>query len=213
MPAYSLQNRPFSTHEHILRFVGRGKRVLEIGCAGGYLAELLTAQGCTVTGIEIDPRAASQARRFCNEVIVGDAETLQLKFREKFDVIVLADVLEHLRDPARLLRRLTAALKPGGYLVISVPNVANWTVRVLLLLGRFDYEDRGILDRTHRWFYTLRSFEGLVSGAGYHIAELEINSPIPTARRLWPIRWLAHSIGMLRKQFFAYQFIAVARKA
>src|SRR5215207_1882662 len=95
-----------SSHALIVELVGHGKRVLDVGCAAGDLAEVLTEHGCKVTGIEIDPEAARQAERRCERVIVGDVEDLDLSGNlddESFDVIVLGDVLEHLKDPLRTL--------------------------------------------------------------------------------------------------------------
>src|SRR5205814_9939935 len=87
----------------------------------------------------------------------------------KLDAIVLADVLEHLRDAPAILRLVNDSLAPGGRVFISVPNIANITVRIGLLFGIFEYRDRGILDNTHLRFYTLRTIRRELEGAGFRV--------------------------------------------
>ena len=145
---------PYRTHQRALGFLEPGGRVLEIGCASGALTEHIQAMGCAVVGVERDPAAAEKARSFCEDVLVGDIEVLPLDLEPtSFDFLLLLNVLEHLVDPPATLRRLLPLLRPTGRAVVALPNVAHWSVRLRLLFGRFDYEDSGILDRTHlRWF-------------------------------------------------------------
>ena len=145
-----LNERPQGGHAKLLALVGEGKRVLDIGCSSGYLARPLVARGSTVVGIERDPVAAEEARAICAEVLVGDAETIDLPFEPgSFDVVLCGDLVEHLRDPGTTLARLRPLLRHGGRLALSTPNVANWAMRLSLLAGRWRYTERGILDRTH----------------------------------------------------------------
>jgi SAM-dependent methyltransferase len=145
----------------VLRAVGSGKRVLEVGCASGVQTKILRdAHGCTVTGIEIDPAAARDAAEYCNRVIVGDLETLDLNRElagQRFDVIVIADVLEHLKHPARVLKQLRSLLDEGGYIVASIPNVVYAGLVLEMACGKFDYRPYGLLDDTHLRFFTLKS--------------------------------------------------------
>jgi glycosyltransferase involved in cell wall biosynthesis/SAM-dependent methyltransferase len=163
---------PDSPATKIARLVGRDRRVLDVGCAHGYLAEVLTAQGCRVIGIERDPEDAARARAHCDLVIEHDVEdpgwVAHLPERD-FDAVVLSDVLEHLRDPAALLRRIGGVLAPGGMIVASVPNVAHVSVRLELLLGSFRYESLGILDATHLRFYTRETLEALFAECGFAV--------------------------------------------
>jgi 2-polyprenyl-3-methyl-5-hydroxy-6-metoxy-1,4-benzoquinol methylase len=171
----SLDNRN-NSHTLILELIGRDKRVLDVGTATGYLAEVLTERGCRVTGIEIDPEAARQAEEHCERVIVGDVETLELheELEEgSFDVILFGDVLEHLKDPLRTLKRSRPFLSPEGYVVTSIPNVAHGSVRLALLQGRFPYHSLGLLDNTHLRFFTRESIEHLFNEAGFLIGEIE----------------------------------------
>jgi 2-polyprenyl-3-methyl-5-hydroxy-6-metoxy-1,4-benzoquinol methylase len=133
-------DRPLGGHRLMLGMIPSGGRVLDVGCSGGYLAERLVARGSTVVGIELDPDAAAHARKFCAEVLVGDVEQIELAFEPaSFDTIVCGDLIEHLRRPEHLLARVRPLLRPGGRLVLTTPNVANWTIRLQLLFGRFRY--------------------------------------------------------------------------
>ena len=166
---------PGSAHELVVGLVPRGARVLELGCATGYMSEVLVRRlGCNVTGFELLPEAAAVAREHCGRVLVGDAETFDFERAlagERFDAVLFADVLEHLRDPGALLRRLRPLLAEGGAAVASIPNVAHASVRLALLAGEFRYRETGLLDRTHLRFFTRESVEDLFEGAGYAITK------------------------------------------
>jgi 2-polyprenyl-3-methyl-5-hydroxy-6-metoxy-1,4-benzoquinol methylase len=168
-----------SSHTLMAELVGHGKRVLDVGCATGDLAEVLAEHGCKVTGIEIDPEAARRAEERCDRVIVGDVEELDLGGRlgdESFDAIVFGDVLEHLKDPLRTLARLKPFLSPEGYVVASIPNVAHGSVRLALMQGNFRYSSLGLLDNTHLRFFTRESVEQLFGDAGLSITDLRRTS-------------------------------------
>jgi 2-polyprenyl-3-methyl-5-hydroxy-6-metoxy-1,4-benzoquinol methylase len=163
------------SHAQIVDLVGHGKRVLDVGAATGYLAEVLVARGCRVTGIELDPDAARQAERYCDRVIVGDLENMDLDAgigEDRFDVIVFGDVLEHLKDPQRVLSRFGTFIGPAGYAVASIPNIAHASVRLALLQGEFRYRSLGLLDNTHLTFFTRETVEQLFEEAGFLISEL-----------------------------------------
>ena len=156
--------------------VGHGKRVLEVGCATGYMSDHLSRRGNRVTGVDIDEEAAQEARLHCEEVIVADLDSRplgELLGGKQYDVAVFGDVLEHLRDPWRVLRDTRPFLSPDGFVVISIPNVAHGNVRLSLLRGAFDYAPLGLLDDTHLRFFTLRSVRELCLRAGYHIDAIE----------------------------------------
>lgn len=164
-----------SVHADAVRLVGEGARVLELGPATGYMSRAMVKRGCSVVGVELDPAMAEQASEVCERVIVGDLDELDLEQElgeDRFDVIVAADVLEHLKDPLATLSRLRSYLKKDGAFVISVPNVAHGSVRLALLEGRFDYRDVGLLDATHLRFFTRQSLEEMLDAAELGIAEL-----------------------------------------
>jgi hypothetical protein len=136
------------------------------------MSEALRARGSSVTAIEIDPDAAAQAEQFCERVIVGDVETLDLERElggETFDAILFADVLEHLRDPAAVLGRIRPFVAEGGTVVASIPNVAHGSVRLALLGGEFRYRPLGILDDTHLRFFTRATIEDLFEANGFSV--------------------------------------------
>ena len=163
-----------TSQTQIVLLSGRGKRVLDVGPATGYVARALRQRGCRVTGIEIDAEAAAAAARFCERMIVGDVEDLDLEElfgEERFDVVIFGDVLEHLRDPHEALQKAAAILAPGGCVVASIPNITHGSVRLLLHRGEFRYTDTGILDRTHRWFFDRRGVEELFGESGFRIQE------------------------------------------
>jgi 2-polyprenyl-3-methyl-5-hydroxy-6-metoxy-1,4-benzoquinol methylase len=164
-----------SVHADVVRLVGGAPRVLELGPATGYMSRAFAAAGSTVVGIEIDPAMAERANEFCERVVVGDLDTLDLaaEFGEdRFDAIVAADVLEHLKDPLETLNRLRPLLKPEGFFVISVPNVAHGSVRLALLSGDFKYGDIGLLDSTHLRFFTRETLEQLLDDAELGLIEM-----------------------------------------
>ena len=203
-------DRPHGGHRKLLEYAGTGGRVLDVGCSTGYLAERLAAAGNTVFGIEVDPAAARVAERWCERVIVGDVERVELPDEPGgFDAIVCGDLIEHLREPCRFLARLRPLLRPGGRLVLTTPNVANWAMRLSLLAGRWRYGDRGILDRSHVHLFTRRTLERCLDEAGYVVQTLDFTVPVPLVGTP-PVEALAHAVARLRPSLLAYQFVVVA---
>lgn len=182
MPKYTYpeEQLPTPKNSKLLALVGESKKVLEVGCALGFQTRSLTEiQHCAVTGVEIDPEAAEHARQYCERLLVGNIEIIDLKSAlddEQFDVITFADVLEHLRDPASVLRKVRPFLRPGGYLVASIPNIAHSSVIYELARGRFKYRSLGLLDETHIHFFTRQSIYDTFEAAGYQIDTLARNS-------------------------------------
>jgi SAM-dependent methyltransferase len=128
---------------------------------------------------------ADLARRVLTDVHVGDVESLVLPYTEgTFDALVCSEVLEHLADPESTLRKLLALVKPGGRIYASVPNLAHWRIVLGLLRGRFDYQDRGPMDRTHLRWFTPRSFRALFERCGVEVDHL---APIGSRSRLRPL--------------------------
>ena len=164
---------PGSTHNLVLDLVERGSRVLEFGCSTGYMSKALRDRlGATIVGVELNAEAAELAQAHLERVLVGDAEELDLEAElggERFDAILFADVLEHLRDPGALLRRVRPLLAEGGTVVASIPNIAHASVRLALLGGSWRYREQGLLDETHLRFFTRAGVEDLFESAGYVI--------------------------------------------
>jgi 2-polyprenyl-3-methyl-5-hydroxy-6-metoxy-1,4-benzoquinol methylase len=176
---YPWRDRLEANKRQLLEWTPSSSRVLEFGCATGYMTRILRDErGCRVTGFECSAAAAEQASGFCEDLIVGDIEDASRweRLREPYDVVMLADVLEHLRDPAAVLRRCRALLKPDGRLLLSMPNVAHYTVRWNLLRGRFDYTESGLLDDSHLRFFTRRTLLAMVRDAGYQVEALAFST-------------------------------------
>lgn len=202
---------PYSAHGRLLKHAEGARTVLDVGCSAGGLAGVLVARGAVVDGIEFDPEAALEARSVCRTVLSGDLEAMELALPEsEYDVALLGDIVEHLRDPAAVLRRLRPHLKPGGRIVVSTPNIANWSMRLLHLAGRWDYADRGIMDRTHLRFFTHRTVRRMVEEGGFEVLEVDITCPIPVLRG-GRVSGAAHWLGRRWKNLLAYQFIVVGR--
>lgn len=215
MPDYvALRHDPYSSHQLVLDQARGARTILDVGCSAGVLARDLKAQGSTVDGIEYDAIAAEEARQVCRTVLVGDLESMDLGSLDPagYDAVLCADIIEHLRDPVAALARLRPHLKPGGKLVISVPNIANWSMRLTHLAGRWDYQERGLMDRTHLRFFTLRTIRATVEQAGYEVTAVDVSVPLPALRRE-PFNRLAHALGKAWKNLLGYQFIVTARRA
>lgn len=154
---------------------GSGKKVLDVGCWTGEVGRILTERGCTVTGIELDREAASLAEKVLEKVVVADLDATpltELVEPRSFDVVIFADVLEHLTDPRAALEQARDLLTPGGRVVISIPNVTHGSIRLALLQGRWQTTDTGLLDRTHIKFYSREGLLALFAEAGYAVEEL-----------------------------------------
>ncbi|MET0067263.1 MAG: glycosyltransferase [Candidatus Thiodiazotropha sp.] len=165
-----------NSHTQLIRRIPVGSRVLELGCATGYMADYLQRERqCTVVGVEMDRVMANKAKQVCDRVIVGDVQKdqwLKTLGDERFDIITCADILEHLRDPFALMKKLPGLLSEKGRLLASLPNGAHAALRLELLEGRFTYEDTGLLDRTHLHLFNYHSLRELFTRAGFRVEEL-----------------------------------------
>jgi SAM-dependent methyltransferase len=216
-PGYQFKAFKYSSHYWILKLLEREKgpvHILDVGTADGYLGKLLRGRGHTVTGIENDALTAERAREHYDSFQIANIETFAFAYRREFDYIVFADVLEHLRDPTAVLRTSMPALKESGKIIISVPNVANFLVRLSLMFGRFEYMDRGILDRTHLRFFTLRSLKQVMSEVSCKVLDV-IPTPLPvqivlpwTENKMFAaLHEAIYTLTRCWKTVFAYQFV------
>jgi len=213
-------NDPYSSHSVILARVGdgKGRRILDVGSAQGVLAHRFTERGFEVTCIEGSPELAALGKGKCQEMIVADLDQPLPRLNGQFDVIVYADILEHLRNPLNVFTGFNRYLRPDGLVIVSVPNFAHLWVRLNLLFGRFEYADRGILDRTHLRFFTLRSFQRFLWDAGLKEDEV-IATPVPlllAVPRRYHGGWLRalHALNAVVakcwRTMFGFQFVAMA---
>jgi 2-polyprenyl-3-methyl-5-hydroxy-6-metoxy-1,4-benzoquinol methylase len=219
---YTLKPDPHSSHSVMLAWLGagQGRRLLDVGAADALLSRHLTDAGWRVTGIEADPDLAEAGRAYCERMVVSDLDRDLPELDETFDVIVYGDVLEHLVDPLRTVQGLDRWLAPGGRVVVSVPNVAHLLIRLSLLVGRFDYIDRGILDRTHLRFFTERSLRRLLAAAGLVIVRrtatavplYQVTPPAWHGRLLAAVHALSAALSRTFPRLLGYQFVVVAER-
>lgn len=194
---YSLNTQGYGSHQALADLVRAESRVLDVGCAQGYLMDLLRdSMGCDCVGVEPEAGpAAATAERHPVHSVVFTSEARDLLTRDGlFDHVIFADVLEHMVDPAAAMVAGMELLRPGGSLLISVPNIVYLRARLRVLFGRFDYEEAGLFDETHLRFFTLSSFDRLVKDHGWTIRTRCYIGPLShrfgrrgaALARLWP---------------------------
>lgn len=224
------QHKPFIGSSHSwaiaeLKKWGASKRaaqiaVLDVGPGSCVMGSWLRENGVdNIYAVEIDQEAKILANTIYKEVS-DDVQSYQNK---QFDLILLLDVIEHMTAPAEFLRRIDSMLKPGGQILISVPNIAHWSVRLSLLFGSFEYKDRGILDKTHYHFFTRKSLHAMASS----IPSFSLQSSQSTIEPIQFIlpKWVWDNplfdlvarfrlkIALLLPGLFAFQHIIVVKKA
>lgn len=206
-------SNPNTSHVQVIDLVGPDKTVLDVGCWTGDIARALMSQGCRVSGVEIDEAAAEVASHDLEQVVVTDLDTSLLSDHfapGSFDAIVFADVLEHLKDPVRVLADSVALLSDGGRVVISIPNVGHGSLRLAHLQGRWTYTDVGLLDHTHIQFFTRARLLDMVRDAGLVVDDLRgtVADPLGVEVEIDPaelpvpvVDWARHQPDALVYQF------------
>jgi 2-polyprenyl-3-methyl-5-hydroxy-6-metoxy-1,4-benzoquinol methylase len=199
----------------VLRHVPRHARsVLDVGCGAGALgAGIKRRQPARVVGVEYVAEQAACARTVLDAVYVGDVATIELPYAPgSFDCLIYCDVLEHLVDPWATLARHRPLLAPGGTLLVSLPNVQFVGVIAGLLRGRWEYRQRGIMDRTHLRFFTRRSAAAMIACAGYTLTAAHRNFRWFDNPDSWLHRYarIAAPLPWVR-DLFTYQYIFIAR--
>lgn len=219
---YPVKQMKHSSHYYAQHFVGSNQDVLDIGCGEGFFAAGLKKDGNRIVGVDSLPEASERAameQYFSADLNCEGSVTSQLNGL-RFDRVLLLDVLEHLVRPERLLAESQIALKDSGRLVVSLPNVANISVRLNLLFGRFPYSDRGILDRTHLRFFTRKAARQLLEENGCEILKEKVTvMPVELVLGLAPQNILMRIINGLLATLTAvfpgllgYQFVFLARR-
>lgn len=218
---YPIKQTRHSSHEYARRMVGADREVLDIGCGEGFFAAELKKAGNRVVGVDALPvpsQGHALEQYFSADLNDSGGVFRQLNGR-RFDRVLLLDVLEHLVNPDRLMSEARAALNSNGCLVVSLPNVAHFVVRLSLLFGRFDYAERGILDRTHLRFYTRKTARRMLEDAGYEILEMRATvTPAELVLGLAPGNPLIRAINVIQAALAwllpglaGYQFVFLAR--
>jgi len=202
----------YTSRCRIYRQIPEGSKVLETGCGDGRLANILTLRKkCSVYCVEKDPAMAHIGKNKCAEMLNLDVEKNELPYENSaFDCIVLGNVLEHMRDPTKILLDIKKYLSEDGFLIYSVPNIVNWHSRLTIFFGKFEYSQSGVFDMTHLRFYNLNSAKKLAVDAGYRIVRLDVTPSIYLFKEKLNFLW--YRLAMLWKNLFADEVIIQAVK-
>ena len=214
---YTLKSGTSSSHRVILKkFTGKPSlNVLDLGSSDGLLGSQIEALGHSVLGVDIAPSSGNRTNQIRADL--NDGIPIAALPKAPFDVILCADVLEHLQNPENVLSDCRNQLAPGGTVLVSTPNFGHWYPRFRVFFGLFDYDIKGILDRTHLRFYTKRSFQRMSESCGYTLSPAKFTG-IPVEQLLQSRTHLASFLILiypqieklfirLRPQIFAYQFV------
>lgn len=169
------ENNANTSWYKVFHLIPRNSKVLDVGSSSGnFGAELIKRKGCVVDGVEINDADFEEAKKKLNTMYKLNIETDPLDgITNKYDFIYFGDVIEHLVDPIKTLKRIKQLLKPSGKVLFSIPNMAHISVRLLLLMGDFEYTKTGLLDRTHLHFYGLDEVYRVFTEAGYDIDHMD----------------------------------------
>jgi glycosyltransferase involved in cell wall biosynthesis len=217
---YAVKRSLFSCHYFAAKLIGTDQRILEVGCGDGSFGTELVRAGNQVIGVDNDP-AVPLSAGYAN-VLDADLEqglgAAAVNSGQQYDRVLVLDVLEHLRDPDKLLKDCKKVLGSRGKLIVSVPNTANLTVRLMILFGSFHYSDRGILDWSHVRFFTAKSVRELLEKQGFRvtarhntIVPLErVVSMRPDSAILRAANRMLRALTAIAPGLFAYEIMLVA---
>lgn len=192
--------------------------ILDVGCGGGSLAKILRGIGHTIDGITISEEERASARPFCREVFIYNLENglPENVLYNEYDYIVCSHVLEHIVYPGKLLRDARKILKPGGRLIVALPNLMHYKSRMKLLTGDFNYQQAGIWDYTHVKWYTFSSAQKLLAHANFKIETAEVTGELPLNSLFSKIlpaaarKKIYAALAGISKGFFGYQLLFTA---
>lgn len=203
-----------------LNLVLPGKYVLDLGCADGRLGAEIRKMQCKVVGVEIDSELAKIARKKLNKTIHGNIDNPKVFSRITklglYDIIFASAILEHLINPENIVLKLSKLLKKDGYMIIILPNIAHWTARLSVMLGKFDYQDSGIFDRTHLHFYTIKTAVEFLKKSNLTIEVYDYElTEFPIVHRIFKLfpngKKFQYKFYRLFPSFFAYQMVFKVR--
>lgn len=196
--------------KQILNLIPAGAHsVLDLGCASGMLGRQLrnSNRAAELVGVELFEPAGTEAAAYYDRIFLGDIESIQLPYHEHFDYVVCGDILEHLRDPWSVVGRIHGWLKKEGVLISSIPNIRYWRVlRDLIVFGKWEYVEAGILDNSHLRFFTRRSFQELLEQTEFKVIE---HTPCIGGRKQALFNTL--TCGLFA-EFLGSQYMVTARK-
>ena len=210
-----------SGNQDVLKLIIKpGSIILDAGCGGGVLAKILSSIGHTVDGVTISTDELNMAKPFVRNVYLHNLETgLPLELQSnQYDCVICSHVLEHIVYPEQLLSDIEKVLKPGGLLIVALPNIMHYKSRMKLLAGNFDYQDAGIWDYTHVKWYSFKTAKQLLLNAGYTIELATVTGELPFNSLFGKIlpdsvkQRIFHLLTGISKGFFGYQLLFTARK-
>lgn len=203
-------------NSYVYDLIPERKKILDVGCNSGNLgAKIIQEKKGIVWGIDYSNKVVDLAKKKLNFAKVFDLESYELPFvDEKFDLIIFADVLEHLRYPEIILSKYQKMLKSNGRIIVSIPNIANIYIRFKLLRGCWNYTENGILDKTHFKFFTHDTLKRMLTDAGYEVEKVDSTPGYKfiILRSVGPLLRLQEAACKIYPKLFAKQFIMVARK-
>jgi len=187
--------------------------LLDVGCGSGAFGQVVRKKwGCKVVGVELNPVAAAKARLVLNHVIEGDV--VNLRREERFDVITVNDVLEHVEYPEDLVKNLLEFVAPDGQLIVSIPNVGHWAIVEDLLAGHWDYMPAGPLCIDHHRFFTRRSMISMMERTGWQPIHIHrIPGPLPEEKCELLRGILGREIEIDLENLESLGYIIVAKRA
>lgn len=204
------------TQLKIVELVAKDKEILEIGPATGYMTKKFVENHCRVDVVEIDKHAAAKIKRLARKIIRDSIENPAVfkKLNGNYDFIIMADVLEHLVNPELALKRLLAVATPQTKLLISLPNIASWVMRKQLFFkGDFEYQESGLLDKTHLHFYTVNTLPKILSDSGWKVLKIiGTITRVPLESFIGKIPFLRQFLVKKYKNLSYYHFLIVAQK-
>jgi 2-polyprenyl-3-methyl-5-hydroxy-6-metoxy-1,4-benzoquinol methylase len=211
-----------SGNEDVLGLITQpGSIILDVGCGSGSLAKILSAEGHKMDGITISAEEYAIAQEYLNNLYLYDLEKgLPVNMQHlQYDYVICSHVLEHIVYPEKLLRDIYSVLKPGGFLIVALPNIMHYKSRLKLLAGKFDYQEAGIWDNTHVKWYTFVSAKKLLIEYGFLIELATVTGELPFNRlfsKILPLpirKGIFNLLTKISKGFFGYQLLLKAKKA
>lgn len=226
MSQYNFKHDRYSSHMRIIEYLSSLNShskltVLDVGCSKGYMGKNLSSSNFTFYGIEMSKRDARIASKYYKEVRIVDLDVDKVSYPPKFfDAIILADVIEHLKNSLKITSSVKPFLKKEGVMVLSTVNIANLYIRLRLLFGKFDYQEKGILDKTHLKIFTLKTFRNLATDSGLTVIKEEF-TPIPLplihdifseGKPLYILHKFNYFLARLVPTLFCFQFVLYCKK-
>ena len=202
-----MKNDVFSADAIVLSYVQSGQRVLEVWCTNWYMSKYMKNHlNCVVTWIEFSANEAKVAAQWQEKTYVWDLDSVDFvnSIEWKYDIIMYAAVLEHIKFSEQVLQSFSKLLKDDGYIIISLPNVAHWTVSLKLLFGIFDYKDYGIMDDTHLKIYTYKTAKKMIKEGGFDVMKFTVSFPFPLVKYFWKLPVEARPSQRLHRTHIAF---------